>query len=98
MDPTYFELAGKVLQDDEPWKRYIDFAQQVMTAAREHLLVNAAPMGELVRAHKYFEAAGRNLRHAGYLHCRRTCGARMAEKVFAERPNAVEELTYILRH
>lgn len=91
LDEVYLELVEKACYDDEPWKRYMDFASDTARAAKDE---RAVP--ELRAAQRYFHAGARHLWYIGYMFCRRMRGRRVADIVFDGSHSAVDELMAVL--
>lgn len=91
MDEIYFELVTWFTDDDEPWRRFMDFANDTMRTSMQLELSD-----DLRAAYKYFDAGRRHLSHVGYMACRRMHGRRVADQVFREGKTAVDELMAVL--
>jgi hypothetical protein len=96
MDEVYFELVQRVMGDDEPWKRFMDFASVVTRAALGDGAEAVRASEELRLAYKYFQGGARHLWYIGYMYCRRSYGRRIADVVFDGSHSAVDELMAIL--
>lgn len=95
-DEVYFALVHSALGDDEPWKRFMDFANDVTRGALVEVEESTRASDELRVAYKYFQAGARHLWYVGYMHCRRRHGRRVADVVFDGSHSAVDELIAIL--
>lgn len=98
IEDTYLELAGHVLKDEEPWRRYIEFANRIFEAAHAEVAESLETNEALRLAYNYLRAAKTHLMQAGYLHCRRKYGRRTADGVFDGSVEAVPELVALLLH
>ena len=96
MDEVYFELVTQLLGDDEPWKQFTDFANEVTRGAHKKATEAAAVSNDLASAYKYFEGGKKHLWHISYMHCRRLFGIETANEAFDGRRRAVDELMSIL--
>jgi DNA-binding transcriptional MerR regulator len=97
MDVLYFQLVRDALGDDEPWKRYIDFANRLKAAGYKQVHEAIKYSDILAHAYKYLHAASRHLTHEGFIYCRQLHGRRIADQVFHEGTEAVDELEALLR-
>jgi len=93
MDEVYLELVAMHTNNDEPWRHYMDFANNVSRAG--HVLGEGVTQS-LSAAYKYFDAGKRHLWYVGYMACRKTHGRRIADRVFGGAKGAVDEIMAIL--
>lgn len=93
MDEVYFELLIMHTRDDEPWRQYMNFANEVTHAAA---CFDEGVTDQLRSAYRYFEAGKRHLWYIAYMTCRKFHGRRIADRVFNGAQNAVDEILAIL--
>lgn len=82
IDETYLRLVGQHTASQEPWKVFLDLANQ-LSARRAYECFDAVP--ELRLAHDALEAARRHLRMVAYMFCRETRGVRAANDLFGDQ-------------
>lgn len=93
MDEVYLELVTHFTDDPEPWRRYTDFANDVVRATLE---LEGTETADLQAAYRYFDAGRRHLTYVSYMTCRRAHGRRIADQVFGGAKSAVDELLAVL--
>jgi PAS domain-containing protein len=99
VDETYLELVGLTETEDEPWRRFMSFANEVLrTALRPggHVEEAVRASDTLRLAYRYFQGGKQHLWYTGYMYCRRSFGRRIADVAFDGSHSAVEELMAIL--
>jgi hypothetical protein len=98
LDQLYLESVGILLENDEPWKVFCDFANRLTYSLHTEGSEALKRSEELQLAAKYLAAAKGHLWHVAYLFCRRVYNGRTADAIFGGRPTAVSELhTLLLR-
>jgi hypothetical protein len=98
MDETYLEAVGILLQADEPWKLFVDFANRLTRSLHKEGAEALRRSQELQVAYRYYASARTHLLHVSYLLCRRRHGRRTADEVFGDKPTAVDEIHALLLH
>lgn len=93
INESYLELVRKYVGTEEPWKVFMDLGREMLIKVPK----DSFPFNvDLQSAHGYLRIAYNNLRNVAYFFCRTYHGNNIAQQLFNDAPDDVENVCRIL--
>ena len=96
IDQSFLQLAGTVLNTEEPWRPLLDFSSAVTERIAEECAETMRCSEALQSAFQYFKVAQHHLYAVGFLMCRSIYGRKIANASFPNPRSAKSSLRRVL--